>query len=85
MKPPYWPTYLPKQYPKGRVRKSRSCHICNGSLNGSDPGCGRQIEKGQLYFDTGEHQDKLRVGRFCSHCASLITSDDVFDRRESGS
>ena len=64
-------TYLMKQYPDGKIRKARVDHVCNGSLDGSDPGCGAQIRVGQSYYDTGERDDKFRAGRFCAHCAMM--------------
>lgn len=72
-------TYLTKQYPEGRVRKARANHICNGALDGSDPGCGAQIRVGQFYFDTNERDDKFRAGRFCARCAMMQPAcDDLF-------
>ena len=73
-------TYIARVYPDGKIRKARADHICNGSLDGQDPGCGSQIRLGQSYFDTGERDGEFRAGRFCAHCAQIGgLHPDLFD------
>ena len=81
-------SYISGQYPGGKVRIARAAHICNGSLNGKDPGCGGQISIGEPFFDTGERGPTYRAGRFCRHCAAIESGCqdlfDMIDSRQSG-
>lgn len=73
-------SYIFDQYPDGKIRTARVDHICNGGLDGNDPGCGAQIRLGESYFDTGERDNKFRAGRFCRHCAQIgCGHPDLFD------
>ena len=72
-------TYIANTYPDGKVRTARADHICNGSLDGQDPGCGGQIATGQSFFDTGERGKDYRAGRFCRFCAMIESAcSDLF-------
>lgn len=78
-------SYLSPHYPEGQVRRARYSHICNGSLDGLDPGCGAQIMAGEDYFDTGQRDEKFRAGRFCKYCAMIGSRQpDLFPIADDG-
>ena len=64
-------SYLRKQYPKGRIRSALKTHVCNGSIDGKDPGCGGPISKLDSYFDTGLRDEFFQAGRFCKYRAGV--------------
>lgn len=64
-------SYIQKQYPQGKVRVALKDHLCNGNPDGHDPGCGRPINEGDSYFDTGVRNEFFEAGRFCKRCAML--------------
>lgn len=73
-------SYLRKQYPKGKVRTALKNHICNGSPDGRDPGCGGPIAEHESYFDTMLRNEFFQAGRFCKRCAMLESAAfDLFE------